>query len=105
MTRAIRPALIWALHFVAIYALISAACAPRQLMDVDVMRATASLITLGGAILVLFWLLSAGRAARQTAGDTTDVVIARITWWCALISLCAITLNLAPIAFLGTCTG
>ena len=30
-----KPALLWALHFTLIYALISAACAPRALLGQD----------------------------------------------------------------------
>lgn len=58
------PVLIWALHFIALYALISAACAPRGLIAADMVQALAALATGLAAILCLVLLVSTRRAAR-----------------------------------------
>lgn len=101
----IGPVIAWSLHFIAIYALISAACAPRGLIEIDVMRAAAGLITLALSVGVLAWLVTAGRHVRRAADTENDATLATAAWWCALISLLAIFANLWPIAWLTACTG
>ena len=52
LTRAIaKPVLLWALHFTAIYALISAACAPRALLEPAHLVTTAAVLTALAAMI------------------------------------------------------
>lgn len=100
-----RPVTLWSLHFIAIYALISAACAPRGLIDVDVMRATATLGSLLIVVLMLFWLIQALRLLRHVSDDSDERPMVIAALWSVGISLMAILANLWPVAFLATCTG
>jgi len=99
------PVILWSLHFIAVYALISAACAPRGLIGIDVMRATVGLVTLAPALAILAWLLTAGHRLREGTEAQTDTTFATAAWWCALISLLAVILNLWPVVWLTACTG
>ena len=113
----LRPVLLWSLHFTAIYALISAACAPRGLMETEVARASASLVTFAMVLLGAFWLFREVRGLRRTADhafdtpDPHDPSAARdrnlqgAAIWSAAISVLAMLANLWPIAFLSSCTG
>lgn len=101
------PVLIWALHFAGIYAMISAACAPRAVMDADTLVAVAAIATGAGAIGCLVFLMTAGRARRR-ADDATRaeaVPLSQAAWWSALISLLAVLANAWPVATLSGCTG
>jgi len=100
-----RPITLWALHFIAIYALISAACAPRALLDVQVMRAVAGLVTLGAGLLVLIWLFAGSRRLRHCAASAPERPLATAAVWSATISALAILLNLWPVAILAGCSG
>lgn len=93
------PVLIWALHFSAVYALISASCAPRGLMGADTMAAAVALVTGAAGIACAALLIAARRHRRH------DAALARATWWSALISLLAVFANAWPIAALPGCTG
>lgn len=99
-----RPVTLWTLHFIAVYALISAACAPRGLIDMDLMRPAAALFTLAVSLVMLLWLLQAMRLVRQSnAPDTRP--LSRAAVWSVIISFIAILVNLWPIAALVSCTG
>lgn len=99
------PVLIWSLHFATIYALISAACAPRGLLDIATMTAIAAVATGIGAIACLAFLMTATRALRR-AGDTeTAAPLAQAARWSAVISLLAVLANSWPVAILGSCVG
>jgi uncharacterized SAM-binding protein YcdF (DUF218 family) len=100
-----RPITLWALHFIAVYALISAACAPRELLDTQVMRAAAALVTLAVSVLVLAWLVGGLRTLRRTEEQDPNHPLALAAAWCAAISLLAILANLWPVATLSSCTG
>lgn len=100
-----RPVTLWALHFVAVYALISAACAPRGLMEAETMRAAAAVMTLGVGLLALVWLIVAMRGLRRLPADGDARPMAVAVVWSAAISLMAILANLWPVATLATCTG
>jgi hypothetical protein len=95
------PVLIWALHFSAVYALISAACAPRGLMAADLMAATVAILTgLAGIGCVAFLVMAQRLRRREDA-----LSLAQAAWWSALISLLAVLANSWPIAILPGCTG
>ncbi|SDY34976.1 hypothetical protein [Citreimonas salinaria] len=100
-----RPVILWAIHFTAIYALISAACAPRALLEPDVARATAALVTLVTGVLMLVWLVIAGRVGGRLNPDEPSRTLAQAAWWTNVIMLIAIVANLWPIAVMGSCTG
>jgi len=95
------PVLIWALHFSAVYALISAACAPRGLLEPDIMAATVALVTGLAGIGCLAFLIVARRRRRSAE----SLPLAQAAWWSALISLLAVFANAWPIAVLPGCTG
>jgi len=100
-----RPVTLWSLHFIAIYALISAACAPRGLLEIDLMRAIAVLATLAAIVPLVVWLLQARRRVREIPPKAEPHALATAVFWSALISLAAILANLAPVAFLSSCGG
>lgn len=94
------PVVIWALHFTALYALISAACAPRGLIGAETMTALAAILTgVAGIGCMVFLILS----RRQRRHNT--LILNRAAWWAALISLLAVLGNLWPFATLSGCTG
>ncbi|AHM05091.1 hypothetical protein roselon_02793 [Roseibacterium elongatum DSM 19469] len=95
------PVLIWALQFAAVYALISAACAPRGLLEADTMAAIVALLTGLAGIGCLAFLISARRRRRRAEA----LALAQAAWWSALISLLAVFANAWPIAVLPGCTG
>lgn len=110
MTRPIlsitRPVLIWALHFIAVYALISGSCAPRGLLEADIARAAVATLTLLAGILVLAWTIGAMRVIRRHRGaDTPANAHAHIAFWTSAIALLATLFNLWPVIFLSGCTG
>ncbi|MEO1788566.1 MAG: hypothetical protein AAFR34_02570 [Pseudomonadota bacterium] len=100
-----RPITLWSLHFIAIYALISAACAPRGLIEADVMRAVSGIVTLGAAVVTLAWLIIGMRTLRQTPDEAPERPLVVAVAWTAAISLVALFANLWPVAFLATCSG
>lgn len=100
-----RPVTLWSLHFIAIYALISAACAPRGVLDVEMMRVLAALGTLATLIFMLVWLVQATRRYRQTPETADERPLVVATLWSVAISLIAILANLWPVALLSTCSG
>jgi hypothetical protein len=108
--RIFAPVLIWALHFSALYALISAACAPRGLIGVDLMAALAAILTGVAAIACLALLLVSGRAWRRRRGDAATAAaqslpLEQAAWWTALISLLSVLANVWPVATLPGCAG
>lgn len=100
-----RPITLWALHFIAIYALISGACAPRALFDVEIMRAVSAILTLAFVLVTLAWLIIGLRTLRRLADDAPERPLAVAVAWIAAISLLALLANLWPVAFLSGCTG
>jgi len=99
------PALLWSLHFIVVYALISAGCAARALAEVDVVRGLAVVATCAAAAVALVWLISAGLERRRAPAGSDAAALASAGWWTALISLLAILANLWPVVLLGSCTG
>lgn len=100
-----RPAVVWALHFVAIYALISAACAPRALLAVHTAQILALAATLGAAALVLLWVITGVRRLARLSQDAPARSLAQAAVWAAAISLVAILIDLWPMATLSSCGG
>ena len=100
-----RPITLWALHFIAIYALISAACAPRAVLETDVMRAAAALATLVAGLVVMTWLVTARRRLKRLAPEARERPLAVAAVWSAAISLMAIIADSWPVAFLTNCSG
>jgi hypothetical protein len=103
-TRIAAPVLLWALHFIVVYALVSAACGPRALLGPELLRVVVSLVTLLPAILCVVLLIIASRALRRH-GEPADLHLASAGWWAAAISTVAILVNVTPVALLDTCTG
>lgn len=99
-----RPVTLWSLHFIAVYALISAACAPRGLIEMELMRPAAALFTLVVSVVMLLWLVQAMRLSRQST-DLDTRPLSRAVVWSVIISFIAILVNLWPIAALASCTG
>ncbi len=99
------PALLWALHFIVVYALISAGCAPRAIIEVEVVRGLVVVATCAAAAVALVWLISSGLERRRAPAGSDAAALASAGWWSALISLLAILANLWPVVLLGSCTG
>ena len=100
-----RPWTLWALHFVAIYALVSAACAPRALLDPATMRAMAAAVTGAAAILALVWLIQGRRTVGRLSADAPQRPLAVAAMWSAALALLAILVDVWPIAAMSRCTG
>ena len=100
-----RPVTVWALHFIAIYALVSAACAPRRLLDADTLPLAAGTVTLIAVLFLVIWLVTGLRRLRQSDVGRPDRLLATAAFWVAAISLLAVLANLWPIFGLTGCTG
>lgn len=103
--RILQAVALWALHFIAIYALISAACGPRALIEPDMLRAITGLVTLVPAVLLLVTLLAARRHRRKMAATAPEATLAATAYWVTAISLLAVIANVTPVAVLSSCTG
>ncbi len=101
----LRPPIVWALHFIAVYALISAACAPRGLLSPDLARIAAGGLTLTLALLLAAWMVQARRRRSRLDAADPDMSLAIAAWWSAQISLLAVRANLWPLAVMTHCTG
>ena len=100
-----KPVLLWALHFAAIYALISAACAPRALLASEHLVIAATVLTASAAVLQIFWMWGASHRRSRTRLTKDDFALLRAGWWSGLISLIAIFANLTPVLILPGCHG
>lgn len=92
------PGLVWAVHFIAVYALISAACAPRALIPLETMRAMGLVVTVVAVAVAGLGFVLAGRGHPAPG-------MARAGRWAALISVLAIGANAVPLAFTVSCGG
>ena len=101
----IRPVLLWALHFIAVYALISASCAPRALLEIEITRATVAAITLLAGIAALAWAIGAANTVRRGSTETDARTLARGVLWTNAFSFLAILANLWPVAWMTGCSG
>jgi hypothetical protein len=63
----IAPTCVWAVHFVALYALVSAACAPRALLSPGAVALLGGAATALAVLLALLPLRVGGPLARATA--------------------------------------
>lgn len=89
------PPSVWAAHFIAVYALISAACAPRALLEPDVALLSALALTpvaLALSIMPLLW--PPGIASRE---------LTRGIRWLSAISTTAVVFNLLPTLLVPAC--
>jgi hypothetical protein len=91
----IAPATLWAVHFVAIYALISAACAPRAVIGVTTAQIAGGVATVLALALALLAVL---RPMPETG-------LATALRWAAAIAAAAILLDGAFLFFFDTCGG
>ncbi|MDX5402157.1 MAG: hypothetical protein LPK02_08155 [Rhodobacterales bacterium] len=101
----LQPVILWALHFIAVYALISAACGPRALLDPAMLKVITALVTLIPAVLLLIGLIAAGRRRRRIDAATPEATLAAAAYWSAAIALLAVIVNVTPVAVLSSCTG
>lgn len=91
------PPTIWALHFIAIYAGVSAACAPHAPFGYGVLAiATAATTVLALLAVGYVW----GRMRRGAAHDCALAVAAK---WSAAISAVAILFSAAPVFLIQHC--
>ncbi|MEX3316943.1 hypothetical protein [Sulfitobacter sp. PS-8MA] len=100
-----KPVLLWALHFAAIYALISAACAPRALLSQDQLLMVSVIATVAVVILQIIWMWGAHSQGRRPGLTPDAFALARAAWWAGLISLIASLANLSPVLILPGCHG
>ena len=91
------PGLAWAIHFVTIYALISAACAPRALLDYPALALWGGIVT----ALMLAWCLWS--VLFPPAGNGADGQ--RAAFWSGCIFALAVTFNAAGLFFYQGCGG
>ncbi len=88
----LRPALLWAVHFTLVYAALSAACAPRGLIEPAVANLFVLVLTVPAAIGALVG------ARRKGPGP-----LGRAALWSGVISALAIVFNAAPVLLMNGC--
>lgn len=91
-----RPATLWALHFIAIYALVSAACAPRGLLDIAQVHLWAGVLT-GVALAITIW-----PTVRPPRGAPE---LRAAAFWAGLIFSAAILFDAAFLYLFDSCGG
>lgn len=89
------PAVAWAVHFIAIYALISAACAPRGLIDIPLM------VWLGIVATGLCGIAALWPTIRPPRGDALTGAV-RVG---GMIFAVAILFDVLPLVFSSGCGG
>lgn len=89
------PALAWTVHFIAIYALISAACAPRDLIGMPLV------FILGIVATVLCGVVAFWPAIRPPSGDGLRLAV-RLS---GLIFGMAILFDALPLIYSSSCGG
>ncbi len=89
------PALAWTVHFIAVYALISAACAPRDLIDMPM------LVFLGAGITLICGVIALWPAIRPPSEDGLRWAV-RLG---ATIFLLAILTEALPLFYFSSCGG
>jgi hypothetical protein len=97
ITAIARPGLAWAAHFIAIYALISASCAARALIDHPTVVAGAIVATVVALALCLWSVVAAPK------GASAD--LRRAAFWGGLIFALACLANAAALVLLQGCGG
>lgn len=90
------PVLVWAVHFIAVFAGISAACAPRALLTHDLVLLGTVALTLLGLVLALAPFL------RSVGGSPA---LRRSARWAAIFATAAIMFTAAPVLFFNSCGG
>lgn len=100
-----KPVLLWALHFATIYALISAACAPRALLAQGALVTTAAVLTAAAAALQILWMWGASGGVHPARTGSDERALKQAAWWTGLISLIATLANLTPVLILPGCHG
>lgn len=93
----IRPGIVWAVHFTAIYALISAACAPRALLDHGALLLSGGLVTVAALVLCLLPVVFPRRSGPR------DMI--RAAFWSGLIFALAVLANAGALFFFQGCGG
>lgn len=93
--RIVGPGGVWTLHFIAVYALISAACAPRQLLQPDALLLGIAAVTVVSLSLCLL------RVVLPYRRDPPE--IRRAAFWSGLIFGLAVLANSASFLFLQNC--
>lgn len=91
-----RPATVWALHFIAVYALVSAACAPRAMLSVAQVHVWGGILT-GVALIGAIW------SAIQPPKGAPEMQKAAL--WAGLIFSAAILFDGAFLYFFNSCGG
>lgn len=91
------PGIVWAGHFIAIYALISAACAPRRLLD------HAAVLSLGAGATVLALILCLLPAVFARRSGTAEM--RRAAFWSGVIFAMAVAAAAAALLFFPGCGG
>ncbi|SFQ97113.1 hypothetical protein [Poseidonocella sedimentorum] len=93
----IGPGIVWAVHFTTVYALISAACAPRDLIDYPGLLLSGGLATVFALGLCLLPVLCPPRAGPPE--------LIRAAFWSGLIFSLAVLANAGALVFFQSCGG
>lgn len=91
------PGLVWAAHFIVVYALISAACAARGLISFQSAQNWSAVLTAIACALCLSTVILRPRAAGHD--------MARAALWSGLIFALAVIVNAGAFMFLNSCGG
>ncbi|WP_037544924.1 hypothetical protein [Stappia stellulata] len=97
VTAIVVPGLAWATHFIAVYALISAACPPRAMIGYSHLVATVAAVTLA-ALAACLWSVVSG-------WGKTDNDLGGAAFWSGLIFALAIFADAAILFFFQGCGG
>ena len=88
------PVCAWTLHFIFVYAAVSAACGSRGLI-------TFNMAIIGVAIATIAAVVAAGWHIFRPANADSDLGLA--ARWTAIISVAAILFDATPLIFLDSC--
>lgn len=92
------PITIWAIHFIVLYALVSAACSPRELMPIAVMQTASFIVTIIALVIAGLPLL---RLPVRHENDDMATAI-RVA---ALVAVIAIVVDAIAFPFFTSCGG
>jgi hypothetical protein len=91
----VMPAVAWTVHFIAVYTLISASCAPRALLDQTMLGLSVLAVTAVGLLLALW----------PVALPPGGASLTRSIRWAGLIFALAIVFQALPLVFYSSCGG
>lgn len=96
----VRPGLVWAVHFIAIYGLVSAACAARMMIAHPTLAIAGAAVTVIAVGLCLWSIV-----APPSSGNDEDTDLKPAAFWSGLVFALATLVNVSALFFFQSCGG